>query len=46
MERVAEAAHVDGNDLRRADDAESQAFDPYAMTDEAEESIEGSSGAG
>jgi hypothetical protein len=46
MERVAEAAHVDGNDLRRADDAESQAFDPYAMTDVAEESIEGSSGAG
>ena len=42
MERVAEATGVDGTDLKRADDAESQVLDPDAMTDAAEESIDSS----
>jgi len=43
MERVAEATLVGGaNDLKRADDAESQEFDPQAMTDAAEEGIDSS----
>jgi hypothetical protein len=43
MERVAEATSLGGgNDLKRADDAQSQEFDPQAMTDAAEESIDSS----
>jgi hypothetical protein len=42
MQRVAEAMPVDGTDLNRADDAESQDFDPGTMTDAAEESIDSS----
>jgi hypothetical protein len=41
-ERVAETAPVDGTDLKRADDAQSQQFDPAAMTDAAEEGIDSS----
>ena len=42
MERVAEATRVGGGDLRRADDAQRQDFDPNATTDAAEESIDSS----
>jgi hypothetical protein len=42
MERVSEATPVDGADLKRADDAEGQVFDPGATTDAAEESIDSS----
>jgi hypothetical protein len=46
MERVAEATRVDGTDLKRADDAESQNLNAKAlsdaMTDAAEESIDSS----
>jgi hypothetical protein len=42
MVRVAEATDVDSSDLKRADDAESHDFDPQAMIDAAEESIDSS----
>ena len=42
MERGPEATRPDGTDLKRADDAESQHFDPQAMTDAAEEGIDSS----
>ena len=42
MERVAETTPVDGTDLKRADDAQRQHFDPAAMTDAAEEGIDSS----
>ncbi len=43
MERVADdAIPGDGSDLKRADDAEEQAFDPGASTDAAEEGFGGS----
>ena len=44
MERVAEVAPVDGNDLKRADDAERQEFDPNAMIEKAEEAIDSATG--
>jgi hypothetical protein len=42
MERVEATADVDGSDLKRADDAETQVLDPNAMRDAAEESIDSS----
>ncbi len=42
MERAEEATRADGTDLKRADDPESRDFDPDAMTDAAEESIDSS----
>jgi hypothetical protein len=42
MERVAEATDVGSSDLKRADDAEGRVFDPQAMIDAAEESIDSS----
>lgn len=42
LERVVEATREDGTDLRRADEAERQDFNPDAMTDAAEESIDSS----
>jgi len=42
MERAAEPARVDGSDLKRADEAESHGFDPAAMIDAGEESIDSS----
>ncbi len=41
MERVANSVGG-GSDLKRADDVESQEFDPGAMTDAAEEGIDSS----
>jgi hypothetical protein len=41
MERVvAEAIPADGSDLKRADNAEAQEFDPGALMDAAEEGID------
>lgn len=42
LERLAETTERSGDDLRRADDAESQSLDPVKMTDAAEESIDSS----
>jgi hypothetical protein len=42
MERVEAATSVDASDLKRADDAQSQDFDPNAMIDAAEEGIDSS----
>ncbi len=42
MERVAGPTRVDGGDLKRADEAESHTFDPAAMIDAGEESIDSS----
>jgi hypothetical protein len=43
MERaVAQVIPGDGSDLKRADDAEAQEFDPGALTDAAEEGIDSS----
>jgi hypothetical protein len=43
MERVvADAIPGDGSDLKRADDAEQQEFDPGALMDAAEEGFGGS----
>lgn len=41
-ERVAAAKRADSSDLKRADDAQSQDFDPNAMIDAAEEGIDSS----
>ena len=43
MERIPDVTPVDGDELKRADNAEGQSFDPGAMTDAAEESIDRSS---
>jgi hypothetical protein len=37
-------APVDGNDLKRADDAEREDFDPKALTDAASEAIDSATG--
>jgi hypothetical protein len=42
MERVVVAPVGGADDLKRADDAESQMFDPQAETDAAEEGIDSS----
>jgi hypothetical protein len=44
LERVDETAPVDGNDLKRADDAEREDFDPKALTDAASEAIDSATG--
>ena len=40
LQRLPEAGPSGGRDLRRADDAETEAFDPVAMKDRASEAID------
>jgi hypothetical protein len=44
LERVAESVPPNGDDLRRADDAEAKEFDPKSMTDAASEAIDSATG--
>lgn len=44
LQRIAEQASVDGDDLKRADRAQNEEFDPAALTDRASEAIDGIAG--
>lgn len=44
LQLLPEAAPSDGRDLKRADDAETEAFDPAKMQDAASEAIDRSTG--
>jgi hypothetical protein len=44
LERLPEAPPSGGRDLKRADDAETEVFDPCAMEDSASEAIDSATG--
>jgi hypothetical protein len=44
LRRVAENSPSDGSDLKRADDAESNDYDPSTLSDRASEAIDGIAG--
>jgi hypothetical protein len=44
LQRMTEQPSVDGDDLKRADQAQSEEFDPAALTDRASEAIDGIAG--
>lgn len=44
LQRVNEPSSVDGDDLKRADQAQTEEFDPAALTDRASEAVDGIAG--